>query len=43
MDEGEEDQEVTLDEFKQFITERPEWLYEKLQEMHGQFYTTADD
>lgn len=43
VDEGEEDREVTLDEFKQFVTERPEWLYEKLQEMHGRFYATADD
>lgn len=33
MDEGEEDREVTLDKFKQFIAERLEWLYEKLQDM----------
>ena len=43
VDEGEEDREVTLDEFKQFVTEGPQWLYEKLPEMHGRFHSTADD
>ena len=33
-DENEGQHMVTLEEFLQFVSEKPEWFYEKLQQIH---------
>lgn len=43
VDEEEEDREVTLEEFKQFVTEKPEWLYTRLQDMHLRFNNSMEE
>lgn len=43
MDEGEEDREVTLEEFKQFVAEKPEWLYEKFLDMANRHHLSTED
>lgn len=43
VDEGEEDREVTLEEFKQFVAEKPEWLYEKFLDMANWYHLSTED
>ena len=36
-DKNKEQYEVTLDEFIQFVEEKPEWLYQKIQTIHQKY------
>ena len=36
-DENEKQHEVTLEEFVQFVEEKPEWLYQKIQTIHQKY------
>ena len=42
-DNNEERQMVTLEEFLQFVSEKPEWLYEKLCSIHQQYEECIDE
>lgn len=42
-EEGEEQHMVTLEEFLQFVTEKPEWLYEKLRLIHQRYEECLDE
>ncbi|ODM21263.1 hypothetical protein SI65_04316 [Aspergillus cristatus] len=42
-DENEERRMVTLEEFLQFVSEKPEWLYEKLRLIHQRYEECLDE
>ncbi|BCR91318.1 uncharacterized protein ACHE_70161S [Aspergillus chevalieri] len=42
-DENEEQRMMTLEEFLQYASEEPEWLYEKLQATHQRYDDSLDD
>ena len=42
-EEGEGQHMVTLEEFLQFVSEKPEWFYEKLQQVHQRYEECLED